>query len=194
MTSPGGGEFTVFRLPRSLWHAHLWNFDWARVRPAELKTYATDFLSKFSDNRAPHMLLMGPPGIGKSHLGAGIYRAAVAVWGTELCTWINVPAFYDQVKRSYDAPSYGDPWQDYEGARRLVVLDDLFGRDPSAHEASQILYRLIDTAYRNGASMLVNMNQTMRELGTRLAAHEISRLLADVTPIEMSGTDKRLPE
>lgn len=176
----------MFRLPRSHWHCHLWNFEWTAVTPTSLQQRITSFLHEVTDGKAPHLLLTGAPGIGKSHLGVGVYRTACTVWGTELVSWINVPAFCDAVKRSY-RPDEVDPWEDYQAARRLVVLDDLFGRDLSQHEAAQIVYRLIDTAYQNGAAVLVNMNQDVKELTGRLAAHEISRLLAGSTIIPMTA-------
>lgn len=182
--------FTVFRLPRSHWHCYLWNFEWAHVTPTSLQARITDFVHGTSDGKAPHVLLTGAPGIGKSHIGVGVYRAASAVFGTELTTWINVPNFCEAVKRSYERGE-SDPWQDYEAAKRLVVLDDLFGRDLSSHEVSQIVYRLIDTAYQNNAAVLVNMNQDVKELAARLASHEISRLLAGSTIIPMTATKDR---
>lgn len=181
--------WTVFRLPRSHYHCQLSNFAWDAVTPSSLKSRVASFLEQVVDGRggvAPHLVLTGPPGSGKTHLGVAVYRAACAEFGTELATWINVPNFCERVKRSY-GPDETNPWDDYEAARRLVVLDDLFGRDLSHHESAQIMYRLIDTAYQNGAAVLVNMNQDVRELTSRLASHEISRLLAGSTIIPMTA-------
>lgn len=189
MTTPApieGGGFIVYRLPRSHWHCHLWTFEWAGVKPASTRMRIEEFVHNVNAGQSPHMLLTGDPGIGKSHLGVGVYRAVAAQLGTELVTWVNVPAFCEQIKREYGSDY--DPWQDYEAARRLVVLDDLFGRALSAHEMSQIVYRLIDTAYQNGAAVLVNMNQNVEELKARLASHEVSRLLAESTIIPMTST------
>jgi len=179
--------WTVYRLPRSHWHCTLYNFEWAGVTPASLEGRMLTFLHAVQDGKAPHVLLTGAPGSGKTHLGVGAYRVASTVWGTELVSWLNVPAFCEVVKRSY-GPGETDPWTDVESARRLVMLDDLFGRDLSQHEVGQIVYRLIDTAYQNGAAVLATMNQAVDELPARLAAHEISRLLADATIIPMTST------
>lgn len=168
--------WTVFRLPRSHWHCHLSNFEWETVSPKKLRSEIDVFVQSVVEGGSPHCLLTGTPGIGKSHLGVGVYRAVVAQLGTGQVTWINVPAFCESVKRSYGNDV--DPWQDYEEARRLVVLDDLFGRDLSAHEMTQIVYRLIDAAYQNGAGVLINMNHDVKELANRLAGHEVSRILA----------------
>jgi len=185
--TPAG--LTVYRLPRSHWHCHLWNFEWQHIiRPSKLEEYVMAFLHGIQDGKSSHMLLTGDPGSGKTHIGIGVYRVAAAVWGTELCTWLNVPAFCERVKRSYD-PLVVDPWYDVEAAKRLVVLDDLFGKDLSPHEMNQILVRLLDTAYQNNAALLVTMNQsaepTSRDLPSRLNPHEISRLLASAVVLPM---------
>lgn len=188
---------TVFRLPRSHWHCSLWNFEWAQVRPPRLQEHVLAFLHAVQDGKASHLILTGGPGIGKTHIGVGTYRAAAATWGTELVTWLNVPAFCERVKRAYDS-SVLDPWYDVESAKRLVVLDDLFGKELTAHETNQILVRLLDTCYQNAAAMLVTMNPTpgadgkWPELYSRLNPHEISRLLSESTVIPMqSDKDRR---
>jgi hypothetical protein len=77
--------------------------------------------------------------------------------------------------------------EDFALARRLVVLDDLLGRDLSMHEASQIVYRLLDTAYQNGAAVLITMNPDAGELAARFPAHEVSRLLSAAAIIPLVG-------
>jgi DNA replication protein DnaC len=180
---------TVFRLPRSHWHAQLSNFEWDGLTPKSLEERIATFITQVRDGGAPHIVMTGRPGIGKSHIGVGVYRTLSSYFGTALVTWVNVPAFCDAVKSSYGGEV--DPWTDYEGARRCVVLDDLFGRDLSQHEVSQIVYRLIDTAYQNGAAMLVNMNQEIKDVQARLASHEISRLVADGLIIPMEAPKDR---
>ena len=180
--------WTVFRLPRSHWHCQLSNFEWGSVTPASLRKHINAFAAQVLAGEAPHLILTGNPGIGKSHLGVSVYRTLSAQLGTQLVTWVNIPNFCESVKRTYKDGEPDVAWPDFEGAKRLVVLDDLFGRDLSPHEVSQIVYRMIDTAYQNGAAVLVNMNQDVKELQSRLASHEISRLLAKSTIIPMTAT------
>lgn len=185
MADPQQG-WTVHRLPVSHWHCALWNFEWARVKPEKLESAVLEFTHALQDGKSPHLLLTGSPGIGKSHIGVGVYRAASVVWGTELVTWLNVPAFCDRVKKGYGDGT--DLWQDIEHAKRLVVLDDLFGRELTGHDKDQIVTRLIQTAYDNRAGVLATMNQDVSELATRLPPHEISRLLADAHIKKMSAS------
>ena len=178
-------SYTVHGLPRSHWQCHTDTFVWDAVRPKALRPTYNTFLTEVHAGQAPHLLLMGRPGMGKTHLGVAAYREVVAEVGTAAGMWLNVPSFCDRVKSSY-SKEY-DPFAEYQDARRFVVLDDLFGRDLSSHEASQIVYRLLDIAYLNGAGMLVTMNQTPKELAARLPPHEISRLLAGAKLVEMTA-------
>lgn len=172
-------SWTVFRLPRSHWHCTFANFQWEQTKPASLRGAIADFVAALSRGEAPHLLLTGAPGIGKSHLGVALYRAGVALYGTGLTYWCNVPALCEKVKRAYGKEE--DFWPEIEEARRLIVLDDLFGRELTQHEVNAVVYRMIDTAYTNGAAVVVTMNQSHEELQARLHAHEVSRLLANHT-------------
>lgn len=189
MSEPQG--WTVFRVPRSHWHCFLWDFDWKRVAHASLESHVTKFLHGVQDGKSPHLILMGPPGIGKTHLGIGIYRVATAVWGTELCTWLNVPDFVEQVKRSYDGEGV-DPWIEIESAKRLVVLDDMFARMNRSDHDGKVYYRLIDTAYQNKAAIVATTNLPFDELKRVLPPHEISRLLEDSTRLVLDAPDSRI--
>lgn len=180
-------SLTVFRLPRSHWHCHTHNFEWGGVRPRALREHYEKFLGDAAEGGAPHLILTGDPGIGKSHLGVAAYRWMALREGTELVTWINVPLFCDEVKASYAAASSYNPFDAYQDARRFVVLDDLFGRELTPYEASQILCRLLDIAYQNGAGILITMNPPVETLAAQLHPHEVSRLLSKASIIPMTA-------
>jgi len=171
------GSWSVLGLPPSHYHAQLSNFDWDAVHPPSLHKHIQSFLSEIQEGKNSHLLLTGSPGIGKSHIGIGVYRAAISLFGTQLATWISVPDFCQAVKISYGGG--GDPFEIISQAKNLVVLDDLFGRELSGHEISQILARLIDTCYQNDAAMFITMNPAVGELGKFLQPHEVSRILAN---------------
>lgn len=184
---PQAGDYWgVFRLPRSHWHCQLANFEWAAVNPASLEKHVRQFVHDVVNGSARHLVLTGQPGLGKSHIGVAVYRAVSAVVGTALTHWMSVPTFCEEVKSSYSTSDYS-PWTEFEDARRLVVLDDLFGRTFTAHDRDQIVTRLIDIPYQNNAAMLITMNQPVEELGDRIPPHEISRLTADSTIIPVGS-------
>ncbi|KKN68874.1 hypothetical protein LCGC14_0446600 [marine sediment metagenome] len=156
------------------------------MRPKATRQHFEQFLKDCEAGGAPHLLLTGRPGVGKSHLSVAAYRWMVRRVGTVQALWLNVPDFCDKVKASYGDNTY-NPMQDYEEARRLVVLDDLFGRVLTTHEGQQIVYRLIDIAYQNGAGMLITMNQSPQELTAALPPHELSRVLAGASIVPMEA-------
>lgn len=178
--------WTVFRVPRSHWHCTWENFNWESVTPTSLQEELRSWRQKVLEGKPSHLILYGLPGTGKTHQGVALYRQLASLLGTELATFVNVPRFCETVKDSYRNQGNGpDPWAGIEAAKAAVVLDDLFGRELTQHDASQIVNRLIDTTYRNGAALLANMNQDIEELKARLPAHEISRLLADARVIHV---------
>lgn len=156
------------------------------MRPPSLRERVEDFVTRVVRGESPHLILTGEPGIGKTHLGVGIYRAVVFTLGTLPVILINVPKFCDEVKASY-GKDY-DPFDEYREASRLVVLDDLFGRDLSPHEIDQVVYRLIDIAYQNNAAIFLNMNNEVQSLATFLRPHEVSRLLQESTIIPVKSS------
>lgn len=177
----------IYRVPRSHWHAQLSNIDWTPLRPLSLRKAVEEFYTATIAGRAPHLILTGNPGICKTHIGIGMYRAIASALGTEQAIWISVPEFCEAVKRGYGSEG-GDVWSEYEAATRLVVLDDLFGRELTNHEKDQIFTRLIDGAYTRGAAVLATMNPSHTELMQRLPPHEISRLLASATIVPVTSS------
>lgn len=184
-TIPDG--FTIFRVPRSHYHAQVSNFGWADVKPSGLKKAVEAWWARAVRGEAPHFLMTGAPGCGKSHLAVGLYRAMTVHVGTQQATYIHVPSFCEAVKRGYSDDSAWHLWDDLESATRLVVLDDLFGRELTAHDKDQIFTRLLETAYANNAALVATMNPSVEELQARLPPHEISRLLADAAVAPMVG-------
>lgn len=180
-------SLTVYGLPRSHYHCSLANFAWDAVKPLKLRAHVEAFLAGAVGGQWPHLVLLGEPGIGKTHIGVAVYRYAVAHVGTGLAQWLNVPKFCEEVKRAYGNDNKVDPFEEYDEARRLVVMDDLFGRELTRHEESQIVSRLVDTAYQNNAAMVITMNKDVRELSARMVSHEVSRMLAGATVVKMSA-------
>jgi DNA replication protein DnaC len=182
-------SYSIYRLPRSHWHCQLSNFEWEGVFPLSLQDRVESFITQVLEGEDPHLILTGEPGCGKSHLGVAILRRILPEVGTRAATWVNVPEFCDTVKASFNQGT--DPFEDYQDARRLVILDDLFGRVLTPYEIDHVLYRLIDTAYMNGAAVVVTMNPAVEEMQTYLKPHEVSRVLQGSTIIPMMSKQDR---
>jgi DNA replication protein DnaC len=180
---------TVHGIPRSHWHCHLHNYEEPKDRVVEA---VSAFLDEWKAGTvpAPHLLLTGKQGRGKTHLAVGIYRSAVYETNIQECAYIHVPNFCVRVKKSYGGGE--DPFQETEEAS-LVVLDDIFGADLTEHEITKILTRLITTAYDRNQALVVTSNYSVKGISDILHPHELSRLLQNSTVLNMaSERDHRL--
>lgn len=183
------GSWTVHSLPRVLWHCQLNNLDWSKCGGAVIPVL--DFMSAAVEGEATRLLLIGEPGLGKSHIGAGLFRWGVLQWDTLNCIFVHVPTFCDEVKQKYSLDL--DPYADLREAKRLIILDDVFGRELTEHELTQIVPRIIEIAYANGAAVVVTMNQTITQARKRLAPHEFDRLISGARfLVEFAGVSARI--
>lgn len=180
---------TVFGIPPSHHHCTFKNFKWeGRERLAGL---IGKFCVDFFDQRAPHLILTGPTGIGKSHLSVAAYRHGVYRRGTQRCTWIDLAEFCAAVKQRISEPSCEDPFLKIQEARDLVVIDDLWGKELSAWEMTDVLFRVIQVAHLNRAAVVATTNHSKEVLLQRLAPHEFDRLFDGATVVAMQGTSWR---
>lgn len=164
----------VHGLPRSYWGYHLRTFSWEGLVSAGPREAAVRrFMAEHASGAAPHLVLLGKPGTGKTLLAVGLVRWEWWRQDMSAAVWIHVPSFFDEVKGSFEDGS--DPWGRVERAG-LVVLDDLLGKVPTDWEAQQVIPRLIGAPYRNGASIVITDNHPMEHLSATVDEHEVSRM------------------
>lgn len=185
---PPESSLTVFDVPKSHRHCTFANFHW----PSEsIKAAVLEFLARMEAGQTSHLLVTGTPGVGKTHLAVAIYRWAVLKWGTMLCNLIQVSPFFDLVKASFNSSEENSPFLDVEDAKKLVALDDLLGRSPTPFEIDHVIFRLINTAHSNSASLVITSNQTIDQISQVLKPHEVSRILEHAVHLEVKGPDRR---
>lgn len=183
---------TVHRVPRSHWDCHLHTYRWDWLENGERVRAAVDaFVTGLATRQAPHLLLLGERGLGKTHLAVGIYRAAVYELDLSRAALVHVPSFCDEVKAGFNDRDAPDPFDDLRRAD-VAVIDDLFGRMLTEWEITQVVPRLIDEPYRRRAAMVVTANPSLDEIRATLDPHEVSRLLERATVVNMRGQDRRL--
>jgi DNA replication protein DnaC len=180
---------TIYRIDKRHHHCRFDNFDWTgRER---LKQYVGEtYIPQMVSMGAPHLLLTGDPGIGKSHLNVALYRAGVINAGTFECYFTNVPDLCDRIKKGFETGDNSD-FEDMDHARVFIGLDDLFGRPLTPWELDNVLYRALNIAYTNAAALCLTTNYTWDQLVQTLRSHEVDRIMENLTHIPMTGESWR---
>lgn len=150
----------------------------------------TKYATTFSPS-APSLLLIGAPGLGKTHLSIAIACAAIEK-GFDV---IYVP--FHTLLTKLEAARFGktsEEFQDYISPVldcELLLLDDL-GSEFSTSFSTAILYDIINTRQLRGAPTIINTNLKQSELSARYGERIRSRLLGCYRIIPFEGSDIRL--
>lgn len=158
------------------------------------------------------LFLQGPVGTGKTHLAVSTLRAIVEnnldnfgcrksdvpLYGEHeyygySCAVISVAEFLETYRQSSSAKTLKKAAQDlYQQAKscEVLVLDDVGIENPSDW-GQTLLYSIIDLRYRMQRSTIVTTNCSLQQLGKRLGAPILSRVLEMCTGVKVEGEDYR---
>jgi DNA replication protein DnaC len=154
------------------------------------------------------LVLLGPPGSGKTHLAVAIlashaarYLAAypdpIRIDGESLIArppfgsrFVGVPRLLEDLRRRIGDPGLADPLAALEEAP-LLVLDDL-GREKVSDWTADRLYVLVDGRYGARLPTIVTSNYSFDELAQRGYDALVSRVAEDARVLELTASDYRL--
>jgi DNA replication protein DnaC len=155
-----------------------------------IRELATGHFTAHGEN----VLILGPPGVGKTHLAIGLGRRVVEQGHTVRFT--TATALLATLGKAESEGNLADKLIEY-CKPRLLIIDEL-GYLPFERRAAHLFFQLVNRRYEKG-SLLVTTNQRIGDWGTVfgdevLATAILDRLLHHSHTLVISGESYRLRE
>jgi DNA replication protein DnaC len=142
--------------------------------------------------RQENVLLLGPPGVGKSHLAAGL--GVKAVQNGFSVTFTSADELIEQLRRDEEA---GRPLRRRRALSSAVLILDELGFQALDRREAHLLFKVIAHRYEKG-STIITSNKSVRDWPEMLAGDEVlatailDRLLHHCHVLQIDGRSFRL--
>ena len=142
--------------------------------------------------QAENVLLFGPPGVGKTHVGIALGRAVIEAGHSVL--FITATALLAALSKAHAEGHFGDQLT-FFAKPKLLIVDEL-GYLPLERATANLFFQLVAKRYERG-SILLTTNQQVTEWGhvfgdETIAAAILDRLLHHSHTVVIKGESYRL--
>lgn len=137
------------------------------------------------------MLMIGKPGIGKTHLMIGLMRQAIE--NDVSVRWLNALKFVHEVQASYSDPSLPNRAKLIKriAGAELLFLDDL-GKERSSEDVDTLLYELLEEMMKRERRLIASTNLDVHEFSARYDDATKDRINGICWVTKVQGTSGRV--
>ena len=157
---------------------------------------ALEAARQFAESPENWLVLVGPPGCGKTHLAAAI--ASHQITSRRPAFFASVPELLDRLRPSFGPDARRGPEISIEEIKSspLLIFDDL-GMETATAWAREKLYHILNYRYdAQLATVITVTNPALESLDARLRSRLMDPRISNVVPIgapDYRGQDKRAP-
>lgn len=137
------------------------------------------------------LVLTGPPGLGKTHIGVGLIVEMVRSGGLGL--YVATRDLLPALRSSYDRDAQARPGEILAPLHRadLLVLDDIGAGARGTPWEAEVFGDLVDRRYRDGGGIVITTNATMQELPEYIGERAVDRLREFGIALVLAGESYR---